>query len=104
MGRVAEVRLAEGFFASHQCPRRLIAAAGALARCQGREVVPHAVPAQVAGKRWKVDLNARQDVALQLSSVDLPGGAQVLRWPAACGTLLSAAAEPLSSLQAQLRW
>ncbi|KAK9908925.1 hypothetical protein WJX75_004740 [Coccomyxa subellipsoidea] len=32
--------------------------------------------AEVAGKRWKIDLNARQDVALQLSSVDLPGGAQ----------------------------
>ena len=42
------------------------------------------MPAQIAGKRWKVDLNARQDVALQLSSVDLPGGAQV---PALCGFL-----------------
>ena len=42
------------------------------------------MPAQIAGKRWKVDLNARQDVALQLSSVDLPGGAQVL-----CGLALS---------------
>lgn len=31
---------------------------------------------EIAGKRWKIDLNARQDVALQLSSVDLPGGAQ----------------------------
>ena len=32
---------------------------------------------QISGKRWRIDLNARQDVALQLSSVDLPGGIQV---------------------------
>lgn len=35
---------------------------------------------QIAGKRWRIDLNARQDVALQLSSVDLPGGAQVANY------------------------
>ena len=33
--------------------------------------------AQVAGKRWRLDIGARQEVSLQLSSVDLPGGAQV---------------------------
>ena len=32
---------------------------------------------QVAGKRWVVDLNARQEATLQLSSVNLPGGVQV---------------------------
>lgn len=32
---------------------------------------------QVAGKRWRLDIGARQEVSLQLSSVDLPGGAQV---------------------------
>lgn len=31
---------------------------------------------QVAGKRWIVDLNARQEATLQLSSVNLPGGVQ----------------------------
>ncbi|KAK9834028.1 hypothetical protein WJX81_004480 [Elliptochloris bilobata] len=30
----------------------------------------------VAGKRWIVDLNARQEATLQLSSVNLPGGVQ----------------------------
>lgn len=39
--------------------------------------------AQVAGKRWVVDLNARQEATLQLSSVNLPGGVQV-RCPAPC--------------------
>ena len=32
---------------------------------------------QIAGKRWKVDLNARRDAALLLSAVNLPGGIQV---------------------------
>lgn len=36
--------------------------------------------AQVAGKRWRLDIGARQEVSLQLSSVDLPGGAQVSTW------------------------
>ncbi|CAL5219144.1 g921 [Coccomyxa viridis] len=31
---------------------------------------------EVAGKRWRLDIGARQEVSLQLSSVDLPGGAQ----------------------------
>ena len=32
---------------------------------------------QLAGKRWRLDIGARQEVSLQLSAVDLPGGAQV---------------------------
>ena len=32
---------------------------------------------QLAGKRWRFDIGARQEVSLQLSAVDLPGGAQV---------------------------
>lgn len=31
---------------------------------------------QVAGKRWKIDLNSRQEAALLLSAVNLPGGIQ----------------------------
>lgn len=31
---------------------------------------------EIAGKRWKVDLNARRDAALLLSAVNLPGGIQ----------------------------
>jgi exosome complex component RRP4 len=31
---------------------------------------------EVAQKRWKVDVNARQDGTLLLSSVNLPGGVQ----------------------------
>ncbi len=38
---------------------------------------PHGRARQVAGKRWVVDLNARQEATLQLSSVNLPGGVQV---------------------------
>lgn len=50
-------------------PGRKMACGGYL-RCQG--------PVQVAGKRWVLDLNARQEASLQLSSVNLPGGVQVL--------------------------
>ena len=32
---------------------------------------------EVAGKRWKVDINARQAAVLMLSAVNLPGGIQV---------------------------
>lgn len=32
---------------------------------------------EVGQKRWKVDLNSRQDAVLMLSSVNLPGGVQV---------------------------
>jgi exosome complex component RRP4 len=32
---------------------------------------------QIAGKRWKVDLNSRQEASLLLSAVNLPGGVQV---------------------------
>eukprot|EP00192_Tetraselmis_astigmatica_P020732 CAMPEP_0117649254 /NCGR_PEP_ID=MMETSP0804-20121206/868_1 /TAXON_ID=1074897 /ORGANISM="Tetraselmis astigmatica, Strain CCMP880" /LENGTH=298 /DNA_ID=CAMNT_0005454967 /DNA_START=115 /DNA_END=1012 /DNA_ORIENTATION=+ len=31
---------------------------------------------EIVGKRWKVDINARQQAQLQLSAVNLPGGAQ----------------------------
>eukprot|EP00877_Chromochloris_zofingiensis_P000115 jgi/Chrzof1/10103/Cz04g27050.t1 len=31
---------------------------------------------EVAGKRWKIDLNSRQEAALLLSAVNLPGGIQ----------------------------
>lgn len=31
---------------------------------------------EVAGQRWKVEANARQDAVLMLSSVNLPGGVQ----------------------------
>ncbi|CAK0745730.1 hypothetical protein CVIRNUC_001640 [Coccomyxa viridis] len=31
---------------------------------------------ELAGKRWRLDIGARQEVSLQLSAVDLPGGAQ----------------------------
>ena len=31
---------------------------------------------EIAGKRWKLDVNARQDAILQLSAVHLPGGVQ----------------------------
>jgi exosome complex component RRP4 len=34
---------------------------------------------EVAMRRWKVDVNSRQDANLLLSSVSLPGGVQV-RW------------------------
>ena len=43
-------------------------------RCAGLKLPKGRV--QVAGKRWIVDLNARQDATLQLSSVNLPGGVQ----------------------------
>jgi exosome complex component RRP4 len=33
---------------------------------------------QVQPKRWKVDANSRQDAILMLSSVNLPGGVQVV--------------------------
>jgi len=36
---------------------------------------------QVAGKRWKVDLNSRQEASLLLSAVNLPGGVQVCTAP-----------------------
>jgi hypothetical protein len=36
-----------------------------------------AVSLQVQGKRWKVDLNSRQEASLLLSAVNLPGGVQV---------------------------
>ncbi len=32
---------------------------------------------EVGEKRWKVDINARQDAVLQLSAINLPGGEQV---------------------------
>lgn len=32
---------------------------------------------KVAPKRWKVDVNGRQDAILMLSSISLPGGIQV---------------------------
>ena len=32
---------------------------------------------QVAGKRWRIDLKSRQEAALMLSAVNLPGGIQV---------------------------
>lgn len=32
---------------------------------------------QVAPKRWKLDINSRQDATLMLSAVNLPGGIQV---------------------------
>ncbi len=32
--------------------------------------------AQVAGKRWKVDLSSSQEAGLLLSAVNLPGGVQ----------------------------
>jgi hypothetical protein len=35
-----------------------------------------ALPIQVSGKRWRVDLMSRQEAALALSAVHLPGGAQ----------------------------
>ena len=31
---------------------------------------------EIAGKRWKLDVNSRQDAVLQLSAVNLPGGIQ----------------------------
>ena len=31
---------------------------------------------EIAGKRWKLDVNSRQDAILQLSAVNLPGGIQ----------------------------
>eukprot|EP00955_Chlamydomonas_euryale_P079049 363239-Chlamydomonas_euryale.AAC.18 len=31
---------------------------------------------EISGKRWKVDLRSRQEAALLLSAVDLPGGVQ----------------------------
>jgi hypothetical protein len=34
---------------------------------------------QVAGKRWKLDINARQEAMLMLSAVTLPGGVQARR-------------------------
>lgn len=34
---------------------------------------------EVAHKRWKVDIQGRQHALLMLSSINLPGGAQVLR-------------------------
>jgi exosome complex RNA-binding protein Rrp4 len=36
----------------------------------------HHTTLQVAGKRWRVDLMSRQEAALALSAVHLPGGAQ----------------------------
>jgi exosome complex component RRP4 len=60
--------------------------------------------AEVAGKRWRVDLAARQDAALLLSAVTLPGGAQrrrtaedelAMRGALAEGDLLSAEVQAL---------
>ena len=31
---------------------------------------------EIAGKRWKLEINSRQDAVLQLSAVNLPGGVQ----------------------------
>lgn len=42
---------------------------------------PMSNPAQVAARRWKVDTNSRQDAVLMLSSVNLPGGVQVMPTP-----------------------
>ena len=36
---------------------------------------------KVAPKRWKVDVNGRQDAILMLSAISLPGGIQVSLWP-----------------------
>lgn len=33
---------------------------------------------KIQPRRWKVDANARQDAVLMLSSVNLPGGVQVV--------------------------
>ena len=33
----------------------------------------------IGPKRWKVDIRARQDAVLLLSSINLPGGVQVTR-------------------------
>ena len=33
---------------------------------------------ELSAKKWKVDINARQDAILLLSSVNLPGGVQVM--------------------------
>jgi len=33
--------------------------------------------AQVSGKRWKLDIDSRQDALLMLSAVALPGNVQV---------------------------
>lgn len=35
-------------------------------------------------KRWKVDVNSRQDAVLLLSSVNLPGGVQVRQFYSCC--------------------
>jgi hypothetical protein len=43
--------------------------------CQVGDVVVGRVT-EVAQKRWKMDVNGRQDAALMLSSVNLPGGVQ----------------------------
>lgn len=39
---------------------------------------------QVAGKRWKLDIDSRQDAALMLSAVALPGNVQVRAGCGAC--------------------
>ena len=40
--------------------------------------------ADVAGKRWKVDVAAQQAAVLMLSAVNLPGGIQVPNAPGDC--------------------
>ena len=47
--------------------------------CQQQRCPTHFWGLQVANKRWKVSLGAKQDAALQLSAVNLPGGVQVSR-------------------------
>lgn len=42
----------------------------------GDLVVGRITEVQPGGKRWKVDINARQDATLALSSINLPGGVQ----------------------------
>lgn len=41
--------------------------------------------AQIAGKRWKIDLNSRQEAGLLISAVNLPGGVQVRDFGCVCG-------------------
>ncbi|KAF8073166.1 RRP4 [Scenedesmus sp. PABB004] len=41
-----------------------------------RARAPRRAPPQIAGKRWKVDLNSRQEAGLLISAVNLPGGVQ----------------------------
>lgn len=48
-----------------------------VATCANVASAASAALLQVQGKRWKVDLNSRQEASLLLSAVNLPGGVQV---------------------------